>query len=75
MDTGGAYYINFPNPATPEDGQIIIIINSDDTYAGYYGATYPPQDALGNTISVIGAGTVDTFVNMEGMWIRTSRRP
>jgi hypothetical protein len=75
MDSGGAYYINFPNPATPEDGQTIIIINSDATYAGYYGTTYSPEDALGNAIPVIGSGTVDTFVNMEGIWIRTARRP
>ena len=75
MDSGGAYYINFPDPSTPEDGQIIIIINSDALYAGYYGATYQPQDALGTAIPIIGAGQVDTFVNMEGMWIRTSRRP
>jgi hypothetical protein len=75
MDSGGLYNINFPNPATLADGQTIIIINADTTYAGYYGATYQPQDALGGAIAVIGSGTVDTFVNMEGLWIRTARRP
>jgi hypothetical protein len=75
IDSLGGYYINFPNPATPADGQIIIIINSDALYAGYYGATYQPQDALGTAIPIIGAGQVDTFVNMEGIWIRTARRP
>jgi hypothetical protein len=75
MDTGGAKYISFPDPSSLDDGQIIIIINSDATYAGYYNPTYSPEDALGNAITVIGAGTVDTFVNMEGIWIRTARRP
>ena len=75
MDPGGAYYINFPDPASISSGQTIIIINADALYAGYYGATYSPEDALGTAISVIGAGQVDTFVNMEGIWIRTSRRP
>ena len=53
----------------------IIIINSDAIYTGYYGAINQPQDAVGGAIVVIGAGIVDTFVNMEGLWIRTARRP
>ena len=75
MDSGGAYYINFPDPSTLSDGQTIIIINADTTYAGYYGSTYQPQDPGGGAIGVIGTSQADTFVNMEGLWIRTSRRP
>jgi hypothetical protein len=75
MDTGGAYYIIFPDPASKADGQTIIIINADTTYAGYYDQTYNIQDPGGTAITTINTSTADTFVNMEGIWIRTSRRP
>jgi trimeric autotransporter adhesin len=75
MDSGGLRYINFPNPASKADGQTIIIINADITYAGYYDQTYNIQDPSGTAITTIAAGSADTFVNMEGIWIRTSRRP
>ena len=75
MDSGGAYYINFPDPASKPDGQTIIIINADTTYAGYYDQTYNIQDPSGTAITLISTSQADTFVNMEGIWIRTSRRP
>jgi len=76
MDPGaGAYYIIFPNPTTPEDGQTIIIINADTTNVGYYDQTYNIQDPSGTAITTINTSTADTFVNIEGIWIRTSRRP
>ena len=70
----GAKVINFPSPASKLYGQTIIIINSDTTYAGYYGTTYPPEDPNGTAITTIAAGSVDTFVNIDSKWIRTSRR-
>ena len=75
MDTGGARFINFPNPASKSYGQTIIIINSDTTYAGYYGTTYSPEDPSGIAITTIAASTADTFVNIDSKWIRTSKRP
>ena len=75
MDTGGARYINFPNPASKSYGQTIIIINSDALYAGYYDTTNSPESSLGVAITLIGAGIVDTFVNIDSKWIRTARRP
>ena len=75
MDTGGARFINFPNPASKSYGQTIIIINSDTIYAGYYGTTYSPEDPSGIAITTIAASTADTFVNIDSKWIRTSKRP
>ena len=75
MDSGGFYYIYLPNPTSKADGQTLIIINADTTYSNNYGNTYAPEDPGGTAISSIAASTADTFVNMEGIWIRTSRRP
>jgi hypothetical protein len=76
MDSGaGTYYIIFPDPASKADGQTIIIINADTTNVGYYDQTYNIQDPGGTAITTINTSTADTFVNMEGIWIRTSRRP
>jgi hypothetical protein len=76
MDPGaGAYYIIFSDPSSKADGQTIIIINADTTNVGYYDQTYNIQDPGGGAITTIAAGSADTFVNMEGIWIRTARRP
>ena len=75
MDSGGARFINFPNPTSKPPGQTIIIINSDALYAGYYDTTNSPESSLGVAITLIGAGIVDTFVNIDSKWIRTARRP
>ena len=74
MDTSYSKDIIFPNPSSKSSGQTIIIINADTTYDGIYDQTYDIQDPNGTAILAIAAGSADTFVNMEGIWIRTARR-
>jgi len=73
MNSAEIKKIIFPNPATKLDGQTIIIINADTTYNGVYDQTYAIQDPGGTAISSINTSAADTFVNMEGIWIKTAR--
>ena len=75
MDNTYTRSILFPNPTSKSSGQTLIIINADTTYEGVYDQTYDIQDPIGTAITTISAGTAHTFVNMEGIWIRTARRP